>query len=103
MGVEIEKTTEGVLHDNNKRTHPTSTLQPQTYGFCSDRGYPVKKVSIFLKNRPEFSWHCQSDAKVGNVGKSGFEILLPRLRGTLSAAGTESRLAGVVHKLQLSP
>jgi hypothetical protein len=55
----------------------------------------MQKIAIFLQNRPEFFWYCQSHANIGNVRKNGLQFLLPSLRGALPTTWTESRLTGV--------
>jgi hypothetical protein len=97
--IEIQKPTEGVLYDDEKYTHPISSLYPLLYSFGSHRGHPMKEMSVLLKDQPEFPRHCEGDAEIGNVGERGLQILLPRFRRTLPTACTESRLAGVIHKL----
>src|SRR5437588_11662902 len=101
MGVEIQKAAKGVLHDHEKHPHSVPSLHPLLYSFSRHHGYPMKQMSVLLENRPEFARHGQGYANIGHLWESGLQILLPRFRGTVSTACTESRLAGVIDNLAL--
>src|ERR1022692_2955958 len=101
MGMEIQKAPESLLHNNDKDACSVSSFRPQLYGFRCHRRYAMQKIAIFLQNRPEFFWHGQSHANIGNVGENGLQFFLPSLRSALPTTRTESRFAGVVHKLPL--
>jgi len=101
MRHEIKKSAECLLYNNDNQMHLMPSLSPLHYGFRSHGRNGMEKMPILLKDRPEFDRHCQRYANVRHIGKDCAQVLLPRFCGSLSAARTESRLAGVENHLRL--
>src|ERR1700731_1996580 len=102
MRNEVQKSAECLLNNKDQQTHAVPSLRPLYYCFRSHGRDTVKEVSVLLQKRSEFHRHCQRYANERDVRKDCLQVLLPRFCCPLSTACTESRLAGMEHKLRLS-
>src|SRR5271165_5754247 len=102
VGIEIQKSTEGLGHHDQKHANTVFVLHPALYSGGSDCGQIIQQMAILLKDWPENAGHRKVDAHIGDVWEYGFQFLLPQSRRSISTARTSSRLAGVINEQPLN-